>query len=485
MNSFGSRFGALIKQRRGFEDLTQQALAVLAFGEEGNKARISEMENGRISNPHQRLVDALSVALKLTEADIASCQKPRVPELPKNFPTKIGLTTELVEALSWGFGFAEPKASTAEYQQFLREKAGELAQLQARIHILGEANEKISTMMSAAQVSINLGCFDKADDILRTAEESQQEENVLVQVERLSEIRAARGETSLLRGDPEKAYAHFETAVGFVAPFAPYQSTSLRTVFASLLLDHYVRFDGTGAKLALKFFSESLLFFDEKEFPLERAKTFGNIAICYDYLGERSKHGDDITLLSNGIEAYENSVRLFENLGDLDELAQSRLNYSAALRILGEHTFKGEWSEYFARSLNTAEKAVAYYEGKDMPTVHAKALNNLSTTLLSIGIRAPGQIAMEYLEGAEELLNKVLKIHTFADFPVWWAMAKGNLGHLYYAMAQKASGETRQALLRQTLEAYDGALAVYRRDGYPHYFDQLNSVRMLVEKPLS
>lgn len=72
--SFGVEFGALIRERRGIEGMTQQELAVKAFGEEARKSRISELENGRVENPHQKTVDALVLALNISDDEIRQCQ---------------------------------------------------------------------------------------------------------------------------------------------------------------------------------------------------------------------------------------------------------------------------------------------------------------------------------------------------------------------------------------------------------------------------
>lgn len=68
--SFGELFGDLIKARRGIEGLTQQALAVLAFGDEGAKTRISELENGKVARPHAKIVDAIITALDISKNEI-------------------------------------------------------------------------------------------------------------------------------------------------------------------------------------------------------------------------------------------------------------------------------------------------------------------------------------------------------------------------------------------------------------------------------
>lgn len=68
--SFGEIFGNLVKTRRGIEGMTQQALAVAAFGDESFKTRISELENGKVAKPQPKTVDAIAVALGIDDETI-------------------------------------------------------------------------------------------------------------------------------------------------------------------------------------------------------------------------------------------------------------------------------------------------------------------------------------------------------------------------------------------------------------------------------
>lgn len=70
--SFGEEFGKLVKKRRGIEGLTQQALAVTAFGEEAYKTRISELENGKVARPQPKTIDALVVALNISDDELSA-----------------------------------------------------------------------------------------------------------------------------------------------------------------------------------------------------------------------------------------------------------------------------------------------------------------------------------------------------------------------------------------------------------------------------
>ena len=76
--SFGARFGKLIKHLRGVESLSQQQLAVKAFGKESRKGLISDLERGKIPNPQQKTVDALVVAFRISTEDLNKCNAAEV-----------------------------------------------------------------------------------------------------------------------------------------------------------------------------------------------------------------------------------------------------------------------------------------------------------------------------------------------------------------------------------------------------------------------
>lgn len=67
---FGEAFGRLIKAKRGVEGMTQQDLALKAFGDESYKTRISELENGKVPNPQAKTIDALVVALGISDEEL-------------------------------------------------------------------------------------------------------------------------------------------------------------------------------------------------------------------------------------------------------------------------------------------------------------------------------------------------------------------------------------------------------------------------------
>ena len=94
-DDFGRLFGRMVRFKRGLEGLTQEQLAVRAFGDPMGKARISQLENGRIAKPHQRTVDALAIALSIDPSEIDEIR----PRLSDQFSDVTSLHVEVLENL--------------------------------------------------------------------------------------------------------------------------------------------------------------------------------------------------------------------------------------------------------------------------------------------------------------------------------------------------------------------------------------------------
>jgi transcriptional regulator with XRE-family HTH domain len=79
MDCFGVLFGRLVREKRGIEGLSQDGLAEKSGLA---KARISDIETGKIANPQTRTVDALSVALNISREERAACHASPASDLP-------------------------------------------------------------------------------------------------------------------------------------------------------------------------------------------------------------------------------------------------------------------------------------------------------------------------------------------------------------------------------------------------------------------
>jgi transcriptional regulator with XRE-family HTH domain len=125
MNPFGVPFGRLVRDKRGIEGLSQDGLAEKSGL---TKARISDIENGKIANPQARTVDALCVALNISQDERAACH----PNAESRLPPR------LLEKLARHFGHDNPDALEGELEAFLKAKAAEFREMRKRLEKMAE-----------------------------------------------------------------------------------------------------------------------------------------------------------------------------------------------------------------------------------------------------------------------------------------------------------------------------------------------------------
>lgn len=203
--SFGVQFGRLIRSRRAAEGYSQEALAARA---ELTKAKISDLETGKVGNPHAKTVDALVVALNISPEERATC-----------YPRTEGLPPLLLETLALRFGFASPDAAPEVLEAFLREKAIDYTALESRLDQIRSAEGEVAAGVAAADEALAAGDFQHADQRLQEAEQIQLSATTLPVVAKLSELRSARAQAALLSGDVEVASAHWAAAASYFHPF--------------------------------------------------------------------------------------------------------------------------------------------------------------------------------------------------------------------------------------------------------------------------
>jgi transcriptional regulator with XRE-family HTH domain len=157
MDPFGVVFGRLVREKRGIEGLSQDDLAQKS---DLTKARISEIETGKVANPQTRTVDALCVALNISREERAACRAAPGPNLPP----------PLLEKLARHFGRDMPDATEEELEAFLMAKAKELGEMRERLRKLAETEGRIAELITGADAALGEGDFGTADNLLQEAE---------------------------------------------------------------------------------------------------------------------------------------------------------------------------------------------------------------------------------------------------------------------------------------------------------------------------
>ncbi|MBX9844531.1 MAG: helix-turn-helix domain-containing protein [Xanthobacteraceae bacterium] len=197
MDPFGVLFGRLVREKRGIEGRSQDGLSEKAGL---TKARISDIETGKIANPQARTVDSLCVALNITREERAACHTAPASGLP----------ARLLEKLARHFGADMPEATEEEFEAFLMAKAEEFREMQERLEKLAQTEGRISELVRAANAALGEGDFEPADDLLREAEAVQLQSSTIVALKKQAELRIERGKAALVNGEVAAAAGHFE-----------------------------------------------------------------------------------------------------------------------------------------------------------------------------------------------------------------------------------------------------------------------------------
>src|ERR1700722_14651538 len=202
MESFGGLFGRLVRDKRGIEGLSQDDLAGKS---DLTKARISEIETGKINNPQAKTVDALCIALNVSREERDACRVITGPRLPPR----------LLENLALRFGHGNPDALEDELETFLKEKAVEFREMQERLRQINAADGQIVQLLAAANTALEEGDFQVADDRLAEAEDAQLVSTTLPALERQYKLRFERGHAAMLAGEIGTAVQHWEKAANY------------------------------------------------------------------------------------------------------------------------------------------------------------------------------------------------------------------------------------------------------------------------------
>lgn len=197
MDAFGVRFGRLVREKRGIEGLSQDGLSEKTGL---TKARISDIETGKITNPQAKTVDALCVGLNLTREERAACHTAPASGLPPS----------LLEKLARHFGAEMPEATEEDLETFLMAKAEEFRHMRARLEALAQTEGRISELVKGANAALAQGKFEEVDELLREAETVQLESSTIVALKKQVGLRIERGNAALVNGEVVAAAQHFE-----------------------------------------------------------------------------------------------------------------------------------------------------------------------------------------------------------------------------------------------------------------------------------
>ena len=370
--SFGVLFGRLVREKRGVEGLSQDALAARA---ELTKARISNLETGKTDNPRAATVDALCVALNISRDERSACYSRTGPDLPPR----------LLENLALRFDCDHPDSSEAELEAFLQNKADEFREMQARLAKITAAEGHVADLAATAAQALGEGDFQLADLRLAEAETVQFESTTLAALDRQCELRFARGQAALLAGDVATATAHWETAANY--------------------FHHFDR-------------------------AVEAERRFAYIGDLRAY-GYRYRNAPALAV---AVVALQANLKIWTKPAHLKNWCRATIALGGAYWRLSQFDDQERYFEHIDAAVACDEAVREACSETTLPYYYAIAGGNLASILLERKLAESDAAFLRNLERGVDFQLSALRALSKADYPLEWGIFQHNTGLSYITL---------------------------------------------------
>lgn len=277
-------FGRLVRVYRERQGCTGAEVALKALGDAAKRARLSDLENGKVKKPHAKIVNALVDFFDMAEEEVEACRREPEPPPSADLPPDTGLPTELLENLAQRFGIDNPDQPPAALAAFLKEKAKDYRQLKADMAALPKSDERVANVRAAAEEAIARGDFEEARARLDDAVEIEIRDHALVSAQKAAGLLNLKAKSHLLEGDADAAAASFQRGAEMVRPFDEVEFARLQYSSAIDLYKHGLRYGGTGLVYAIAAYEAALEVRTRAEHPVDWAMTQENLALTFEEL---------------------------------------------------------------------------------------------------------------------------------------------------------------------------------------------------------
>ncbi|MER9601524.1 hypothetical protein [Mesorhizobium sp. M0243] len=457
-------------------------LAEDAFGTSGKTRRISELESGSVANPHPKTIDPIIAALGITTSEIEACAKQASAKPEDDLDRAYREARNLIEAIARQFEHEQPSATLAELDQFLREKATEWAKLRDQIGNIDADERGLEQIKHAAASALADGRFDDVDLLLAKAEEQYQRDRTLVEVRKHADIRISRGDSSLLKGDPDAALGHYHSAVEFYRPFDEEEMAEKINLVAQDLYEVSRRslrpFFFVGAKLL-----ELLLTLPSvKADPIAMAEVGYHLGLSYrnEYDDPKSSRRDEA--LSKAIHYSKLAVEAPETQADAYKATTSAVGLANCLRDRAKATSNlDDFQEAIALLTSTQEK----FGGDEAAGPIMSHLNNsLGALYRNLAALGGGGIADMEAKALSAFMQAVVNSERYGNIDTWGA-SHLNIG-MILAIRANADGigaDERYFLRLRAIVEINAAIETFPAATFPFRFAdaQLEMGRLLFQ----
>ena len=458
-------FGRLVRDKRGIEGLSQDGLA----NKSGlSKARISDIETGKIPNPRANTVDMLCVALDISREQRAACHPTTASRLPPR----------LLENLALRFGHDNPDASEEELEAFLKAKAAEFSEMRKRLEKSAQTESQISELLRAANAALGEGEFGTADELLKEAESVQLQSNTIAALDKLTKLRIERGNAALMSGNVAAGADHFERSSRYFSGVDAALEADNRHECATLLRHYGYRYRSHEALYAARSALEQNLGIWQKETQTKNwcqtKNALGGVSVrlsqfdisednAMSHLADAKGHYEDVRAQCSEEFLPKTFADAGMNLANvyLDRrLAKSDEEYARNLQF----------------ALNLQLSALHFFSKSNDPTEWGILQHNLGCTYIDLSNeRTEESKSAGDIENAIRHLELSLQVRDPENSLQYWVASCRSLGEALLNMSTYSITEDAEAYVRRASEVLNGAAVKISLSEHPHQWAEIQA----------
>jgi transcriptional regulator with XRE-family HTH domain len=464
MGRFGVLFGRLVREKRGIEQLSLDGLA----GKSGlTKARISDLETGKVANPHAKTVDALCVALNISREERAACHA--APAL--------GLPSRLLRNLAQHFGREMPDATEEELEAFLIAKAEEFRLMRERLERMAETEGRISELIKAANAALGEGYFETADGLLKEAEAVQLQSSTIAALKKQAELRIERGNAALFSGNVAAAAGHFERSSRYFSGVDAEIEAEHRHECAMLLRYYGYRYKNSEALYeARKALEKNLSIWGKDTHRAKWCETknaLGGVSWrlsdfdipenAMSHLTDAKDHLEDVRACCSDEflpKTFATAGYLLANVFADRRLAKSNADYERNLQL----------------ALNLELSALRHLSKSDDPREWGVVHHNLACRYIELAdIRTDTAKSIADIENAIYHAELSFEVRNPDDSLQYWVASRRTLGEALLKMSKYSVANDNTNYIQRAFDVLSGAAARISPSEHPLQWEQIQN----------
>ena len=469
---FGQALGALILRKRKAMGLSQLQLSEDAFGSSAKVRRISEIENGQVTNPHPKTIDPIIVALKITDAEVEECARQTEAVPDPDLDRAYREARNLIEAVAYQFEHNKPSATLAELDDFLRSKAKEWGTLRARVEAIDSADLAATKLKDEAALALAEGRFSDVDQMLAELEESFQQEATIAEIRKQSEIRRTRGDACLMKEDPDGALAHYLQAARYFQHFDENEMSEVLDETAHTIYEGSLRWIKPRFQIGLVLLEELLTLSVVQKDQARRTEAHYQLSLMYRNAASRGRGDASQGYLEKALQHARTAAADIDH-SDAYKLVCTKISVSNCLfdlaRLFGQLDNLPESVE----ALRTAEEiALTNPNAEKLLSI---VCNCLGSNLLAERARQGNHSPENADEAFEKFSAAIRHAERHVDLEVWGAAKVNRARQLQLKSREDHRPDFERAFLRiQSIADYLASIEMNPVSIFPDRFADAN-----------